>query len=101
MNLFRDYYQLLKEKHHVEVNQIKTELDQICPALKTSPTLAQKVLGTICSCGVDCTLVGMRTKTAVQDLVNLTTIPNHSVGTILNTIKWDPIQFVEGNPNDE
>jgi hypothetical protein len=101
MNLFRDYSQLLKEKHHVEVNQIKTELDQICPALKTSPTLSQKALRTIRSSGVDCTLVGMRNKAAVQDSVNLDPIPNHSVERILSSVKWDPIQFVEGNPHEE
>jgi predicted aldo/keto reductase-like oxidoreductase len=100
-NLFRDYTQLLKEKHATEASQIKSRMNEICPELTSSLTLSQKTLRTIYSSGVDCTLVGMKNREQVQDCLSLgPRISADSVSKILQSAKWDPIHFIEGDPNE-
>lgn len=92
----------MREKHAAEAAEVKNQLDTLCPKLRSSSTLSQKVLRVLCSAGVDCVLVGLRHPDHVEDAIMSLgpEIDNTDVVNILEKVKWDPIHFIEGNPNE-
>lgn len=72
-------------------------LESYAPSLNESRTLPQKVLRVLCSSGIDCELIGMRTEPYVKDaLWELgAAIPHSQVSNILNNVRWNAVKVVQ------
>jgi aryl-alcohol dehydrogenase-like predicted oxidoreductase len=84
------YDKYLTERHQREVNEIKVQMDKICPDLSFSKLLAQKTLRVLCSTGIDIELVGMRSTNYVKDITQMgPMIPEEKAMQILQSVKWN------------
>lgn len=91
------YERFLKAKHILEAQDISNQMHKIAPSLQSSTTLSQKTMRVLCSSGVDCVLVGMRTTAMVKDILFQLgpRIEQNEVEQILQNVKWKPINYTK------